>query len=190
MYLHGTDVDLLVAHLDEDDELAWLVSTGPETWAARPQHPQLPERRFGLWHVTSGPLPLLAPLGDGEDGWVEDPWTGWKERRPGADASTPYFGAGHPGIYWLNLRTSPDILGGGAPIGLSSLEWAGNRYRVLGRPATKATELHWRSLRRWVAKQGRRIPRAGDIDGLSPEVYAFPAALEAIRGGLPRAANP
>jgi hypothetical protein len=190
MYLYGSDVDLLVAHLDEDDELAWLVSAGPGAWAAHEQHPPPMDRRYGLWHVPSGPLPLLAPLGGGEDGWVDDPWKGWTERRQGADAGTPYFGPGHPGVYWLNLRTSPDILAGGAPIGLSSFEWAGNRYRVLGRPATKSTERHWRALRRWVGKQARRIPRTGPIDGSKPEIYAFPRALEAIHGGLPRAANP
>jgi hypothetical protein len=49
-------------------------------------------------------LPLLREKGR-PDGVIEDPSVGWSEERTGADPTTPYFGAGHVGIFWLNVRT-------------------------------------------------------------------------------------
>lgn len=131
-----------------------------------------------LWHVPNGPLPLH---GSDDLSFVEDPWTGWTELRPGADPSLPYFGPGHPGVYRLSLRLGPDGNREHADIGMSSLSWIGNYFASIGRPASKATELHWASFRRWLEKTSTRLPRTDASDAAArPEIYAFPAALKAI----------
>jgi len=89
MYLADDDVPLLVKHLDDDADLAWLTSAGPGAWQAQLRHGVL-GRRNALWHVPSGPLPLLSG-GTDEDALVPDPWRGWAERRAGRDPSVPYF---------------------------------------------------------------------------------------------------
>lgn len=190
MYLFNADVDLLVDHLDEDQDLAWLASDGPGQWRATPRHPVL-SGRLGLWHIPSGPLPLVGPdPTKGVADWVHDPFEGWRELRAGADPSTPYFGPGHPGVYWLNLRSATDRGRRTADIGLSSFEWIGNHYRVIGAAADPSTERHWKSLRRWVAKVATKIPRSGSIDGPGPEIWTFPDALNAITSGASREPNP
>jgi hypothetical protein len=190
MYLLNDDVSVLVERLDSDAHLAWLAPHGPGRWIAASHHPALVPR-MGLWHAPSGPLPLLsADPAEPTPDWIHDPWSGWRERRAGRDATTPYFGAGHPGVYWLNLRTDPDRPRKTAEIGLSSLEWIGNHYRPIGRPSDPSTDRHWKALRRWVGKVAVKIPRAGDADGPGHEIFAFPEALAAVRAGATRDANP
>jgi hypothetical protein len=185
MYLLDGDVDLVVDHFNSDRAVAWLVGMGPGRWRAVARLDQVPPARIGLWHEPSGPLPLLAsPEVSEPDGQVTDPWAGWAQRRPGSDR-TPYFGAGHPGVYWLNVRTT-----GQGAIGMSSVEWIGNHYRIIGRPAAPQTERHWQALRRWAGRLGEKVPRTGPVDGPGKEIFAFPAALAAIRAGRSRAANP
>jgi hypothetical protein len=164
MFLLNDDVSLLVEYLDSDADLAWLAPNGPGRWLATVHHPPLASR-MGLWHTPAGPLPLLSadPAEKALD-WIHDPWTGWRERRAGRDPKTPYFGAGHPGVYWLNLRTDPDRPRKTAEIGLSSFEWIGNHYRQIGSAPNPSTERHWKALRRWVGKVAVKIPRAGDAD--------------------------
>jgi len=174
MYLVNDDVSLLVEHVDSDTDLAWLAANGPGGWIATAHHPPL-VGRIGLWHTPSGPLPLLSadPVERAVD-WIHDPWSGWQERRAGRHPTTPYFGAGHPGVYWLNLRTDPDRPGKTGEIGLSSFEWIGNHYRPIGSSSDPSTERHWKALRRWVGKVAVKVPRAGDVDGPAPEIFAFP----------------
>jgi hypothetical protein len=197
MYLLNDDVRLLVEHLDNDADLAWLASNGPGHWIATLHHPPLVRRipplvrRIGLWHVPSGPLPLLSadPVERALD-WIHDPWSGWQERRAGRDPSTPYFGAGHPGVYWLDLRTDPDRLRKTAEVGLSGFEWIGGHYSQIGIRPDPSTQRHWKALRRWVGKVAVKIPRTGDADGSAPEIFAFPEALAAIGDGATREAVP
>jgi hypothetical protein len=190
MYLLNDDVSLLVEHLDNDAELAWLASNGPGRWIAALHHPPL-ARRMGLWHAPSGPLPLLSEDPDeGAPDWIYDPWSGWQERGAGSDSDTPYFGAGHPGVYWLNLRTARNRPGKTAEIGLSSFEWIGGHYRQIGSAPSPSTERHWKALRRWAGKVAVKIPRTGDPQGPASEIFAFPEALAAIGDGVTREANP
>lgn len=146
---------------------------------------------MGLWHTPTGPLPLLSadPAAKALD-WIHDPWSGRQERRAGRNPKVPYFGAGHPGVYWLNLRTDPDRPSKTAEIGLSSFGWIGNHYRPIGSAADPSTERHWKALRRWVAKVAVKIPRAGAADGPGSEMFAFPAAFAAVRTGATREAIP
>lgn len=52
LYLMGDDVDLLISHFSEDDEVAWLVSDGWGRWTAKEQVEELYERTV-LWHWPS-----------------------------------------------------------------------------------------------------------------------------------------
>lgn len=122
---------------------------------------------------------------------VVSPWEGWREKRPGADTSKPYFGAGHPGVMWLNVRcVSRSITEKPGAIGMSVIQWIGNHYKMIGNAAKPETEKFWKRLRRFIASNSTRIPGAGAVDGPFPEIYAFKSALEEIQNGRARAANP
>lgn len=186
LYMDEKDAAAFLAELNTDSECAFIVSAG--AWVACTRLEHLVDGRYCLWHVPSGPLPLLRARGE-PVGTVEDPWVGWNEVRSGADRSQPYFGSGHVGIIWWDVRTVSRRIPGG--IGLSSFGWIGNHYRVLGRAAAPSTESWWaglrKKLRRWKA---RRIPRSGPPDGPRPEVWAMPSALARIQSGAPRDNNP
>ena len=174
-YASDADLDTVRGHVNAADDLAYLVACGPGQWKAVGSLASVECGRYGLWHVPSGPLPLLKP-GDGTPGEITNPFAGWSELRPGAHPSTPYFGVGHPGVFWLNLRA-----GGISPhstplVGLSSFEWIGNHYRPIGSAASPGTEASWKMLRRWVAKSATKVPRGGPAESTPPEVWAFPGA--------------
>ena len=188
LYLDPSDAQLVAEHLTEDEEIAEIVSDGDRRWIARCGVEAVSDGRHCLWHVPSGPLPLVMQRGV-ENPVVPDPWQGWAEVRAGANPAVPYFGPGHPGIIWWNERVQRK--GNEEGIGFSSFEWIGNRYRILGNPADKVTEQWWQRLRRWIAKTSvQRIPRSGPIEGEHPDVWAFPGAHSRISGGAPRDANP
>ncbi|GIH14808.1 hypothetical protein [Rugosimonospora africana] len=181
MYLLDDDVNLVVDRFNQDGSLAWLINVDTGRWRAAPHLDRVSVARVGLWHVPSGPLPLFASGRGKAEGEIPDPWAGWQVDHGGL----PYFGAGHPGVYWLNLRTAAP-----EPIGMSTIEWIGNHYRSIGRPATSETVRHWKALRRWADRMGDRIPRAGPIGGPGKEIFAFPSALAAIKVGRSRLPNP
>jgi hypothetical protein len=187
LYVDNADLQQLLSWLNSDEEIAFIVSDGPKRWKAVSSLDKFGRGCYCIWHLPSGPLPLLG-LGTIKDSEVPDPWAGWTELRTGADPDTPYFGAGHPGIIWLNAR--PTACRNPKAIGLSSFEWIGNRYRVLGRPAAETTEKWWQRLRKSVKKVSHRIPRVGPCDGPLPEIWAFPSAHVAILSGVPRDSNP
>jgi hypothetical protein len=187
MYLAADYVALLSAMLNADEEIAILVTDGPRRWKAVLGLSTLSMGRIGMWHIPSGPLPLLAP--DKKDALqVHDPLSGWNEMRTGADPTTPYFGAGHPGVIWLNLRPHPKERN--SACGMSSFEWIGNHYSLIGNPATKATELWWRSLRRRIRRIAKKVPRQHLSSPSRSEIFAFPAALILLEAGKSFDANP
>jgi hypothetical protein len=180
MYLAGRDIDLIVSHFDEDDEIAWLVADGPDRWIARPQLEDLSENMV-LWHIPSGPLPLTGTDGDGSDQWVTDPFEGWDEPQPWRHRSEPLFN--HAGVYHLDITSldSPFLEQRGQ-IPLSGIGWIANHYASIGHPAHPATERHWKALRRWITKKVARRPSyIGHPRPWHP--YAFPEALQAIEAG-------
>lgn len=122
------------------------------------------------------------------DDLTSDPWKGWTEHRRGTDPRTHYFGAGHPGVIWWNVRTKSAEHAG---IGLSSFEWIANHYRIIGIPANLATEAWWKKLKRLVKRQKAiRIPRSGSLDGADLEIWTLPSAVSKIGDGMPRDKNP
>jgi len=140
-----------------------------------------------LWHRPSGPLPLVGPFKSAV-GEVLDPFAGWTEIRSGANAHQPYFGAGHTGVVWWNVKIESKQLPG---LGLSSFEWIGNHYKIIGQPAKPETEAWWKRLRNAVRRlKAVRVPRSGPVDGPRPEIWALPSALQKIRDGVARDLNP
>ena len=123
MYLAADDVVGVLEMLNADEEVAFLVKDGPNRWKAILSVPTLPPGRIAIWHIPSGPLPLLAADKQQHDGQVQDAFSGWNELLIGADPTTPYFGAGHPGVIWLNLHVSPSERNSVG--GMSSFEWIG-----------------------------------------------------------------
>ncbi len=73
-------------------------------------------------------------------------------------------------------------------LGVSHFGWIGNHYRCIGSPAPPATERWWRRLRRWVQRVATPVTPSGPPHGPGASLYAFPAALAAIRGGMARSA--
>ena len=186
MYLTKADLNHLFAWLNDESDIAFIISAGPMRWRAVNAMDEAREGRSCLWHRQSGPLPLLR---EGvADSFVVDPWTGWTEETTGANPTQPYFGPGHPGIYWLDAQTSSRW--DSEAIGLSAFEWIGNHYKPTGREAPPVTKQWWERLRRWVKKQAVRIPRVGQWNGPDAEIWAFPGALEEIRSGKRRDENP
>jgi hypothetical protein len=188
LYLDDNDAQVLLTVLNEDPEVAFIVSEGPARWIARRTLATAPDGTYCIWHEPSGPLPLVRAMLL-PSGRVKDPWSGWTEKRKGADSSVPYFGPGHPGVIWWNLRTKSRATPGG--IGMSSFEWIGNHYRVIGSPAHPATESWWKRLRTVLKRlRASRIPRTGPLDGPVAEVWAMPSALSQIRAGVCRDEDP
>ena len=188
MYVTEQDAPVLIELLSQDPEIAFLVADGPKRWRAVQSFAPKSPFRIGLWHIPSGPLPLLLANQDHPPAHVLDPWAGWNEERTGADPTTPYFGPGHPGVFWLNLR-----LGGvdaGSCCGLSSFEWIGNHYRLIGNGAAESTELWWKLLRRQISRIARKVPRQGLSGTAKPEIFAFPHAHETLAAGANADANP
>lgn len=68
---------------------------------------------------------------------------------------------------------------------MSSIEWIGQHYRIIGQPAAPHTERHWRALRPWAGRVGEKVPRTGPVDRPGWEISAFPAALAPIKSGRP-----
>ena len=74
IYVYGEDVDALQGMLNRDPETAFLISDGPSRWRAVATVESFPRRRYAVWHVPSGPLPLLGPTGAEPVDWIADPW--------------------------------------------------------------------------------------------------------------------
>jgi hypothetical protein len=187
MYLLPEDVPSLLGLLNTDDDIAFLVSNGPNRWIARQELIHLPVGRTGLWHIPSGPLPLLDPKPTNQVRSISNPFSGWVEQRQGADPSTPYFGD-HPGTLWLNVRLQGRDMG--SICGLSSFEWIGNYNAAIGRPAPPQTVRWWKALQARVRKRTRRVPRRALGLTEPPEIFAFPAAYRELDAGGNADMNP
>jgi hypothetical protein len=198
MYLNEVDSRVLLAWLASTSEIGFLVPDGASRWKAVREISGPPDHPLNVWHVPSGPLPLLGERREDPAGQIDSPWEGWFERRPGTDTRLPYFGAGHPGVFTLTFRLQSkrtweghkSIRQPSNAVGLSSAGWIGNRYRMIGNAAKPETETFWKKLRKFVASQATKIPRVGPLEGPYSEVFAFRSVLTEIQNGRPRAANP
>lgn len=181
MYLTRSDAPVLAELLSQDPEIAFLLRDSPMRWRAVKESDIENHERVGLWHVPSGSLPLLPRELGKPSQEILDPWSGWMEKRVGADSRTPNFGAGHVGIIWLNLRF--DGSEKDSCCGLSSFEWIGNHYRIIGNAALPATEAWWKSLRRKISKLTIKIPRKSLQSTSRKEIFAFSCAYSLLKTG-------
>ena len=91
VYATAADLRLVLAHLNADEEIAFLVSAGSDRWQAVEQVPDVKPGRTLLWHRPGGPLPLLQP--DGTETVISDPFAGWTERVSSNVGRVPFFGS-------------------------------------------------------------------------------------------------
>ena len=183
-YASENDSPTLLSHLNTSEEVAFIVSDGPGKWIARKTVDALPDGRYCLWHIPSGPLPHFRGVKE-PPGEITDPFGGWSEERAGADPTQPYFGAGHPGVIWLNIHYKvTDRLSGETLVGLSSFEWIGNHYRSAGVAAKPETEKYWKNLGRWLKKHAVKVPRCGPRQPTPPEIWAFSDAQAMFEAGV------
>ena len=188
IYADEEDFILIQDYLNQCEEIAFIVSDGEHRWRAKRNLPKFESNRICLWHVLSGSLPLVHPYPSKIIDTISDPWSGWTELRAGADSTCPFFGVGDQGVFWLNYHPKSKRMSDG--LALSSFEWIGNHYGLIGHPAPKVTEKFWQRLRNWTKMIAVRIPREGPMDGPKPEIWAFPSAYEALHGGRGRDSNP
>ena len=167
--------------LNSEEQIAFLISDGQKRWKAVKSISEFPNDNITLWHIESGNLPLLTK--SGKDEWIENPWNGWTEKRTGSNPKNPYFGPGWPGVIHLNINTDYDD-----EIGISSFEWIGNHYSIIGISASDSTKKFWSRLKRKIAKISTKLPRA-DFEGAKNEIYTFKNALLEIRNGKERRHN-
>jgi hypothetical protein len=183
-YASESDLPDLLSHLNASEELAFVVSNGPGKWIAVNAVESLQNGRYCLWHVPSGPLPLFRGAKEAP-GEITNPFAGWSEERAGADPTTPYFGAGHPGVFWLNIRsTDTHRVSGEMLVGLSSFEWIGSHYKSIGVVPKPETEKFWKALARWVKKVAVKVPRGGPQQPTPPEIWTFSGAQAMFEDGV------
>lgn len=204
LYLVHEDVEFLNDWLNQEEEIAFLVSNGPSKWIAEKQHDIIADMQqqnaegyingnylnYSLWHIPSGPLPLFGSGNnklrfhkeDWDESSIKDPWNGWTELRAGADSEMPFFGA-HPGVIRLSIHLSQNNA-----IPMSDFQWIGNHYKIIGSTADRSTEKFWNKLRRMAKKIGTHIPRENKPEQKN-EIYAFPSAHKQILNGRPCTAN-
>ncbi|QDP84472.1 hypothetical protein FNJ88_02465 [Chryseobacterium sp. SNU WT5] len=192
MYLTKKDVQILNDLLNQEEQIAFLVSNGNRKWIAKNEHNILEEIErqnsdFGfveykLWHIPSGPLPLFDHINSGKK--IVNPFEGWTEITSGADLDVPYFGAGHPGVISLEIK-----INNVGEIPMSSFGWIGNHYKIIGNGSEKVTEKFWSKLRRTIKNLSKQIPRCNQ-SSCKNEVFTFANALKEIENGCECALNP
>ena len=185
LYLAYDDLTLISNWLSADEDIALITSTGPSEWKAVSNFDITVTGKYCLYHKRSGGLPLLPKTGNSAPEIIQNPSDGWREQRSGANPNLPYFGAGTPSVFWFNVRMEENGV-----IGLSSFEWIGNHYSIIGNSAPELAKKWWNKLKRWSKKNAVRIPRSGAIEGAKPEIWTFRAAFKEIESGKGRAPNP
>lgn len=185
MYIAEKDLPEISNWLNEDPNIALIVSIGKGMWQAKENFTISNEGTYCLYHKLAGSLPLLAKNNDEEDTVIENPFEGWTELRSGFDESCPYFGPGHTAIFWFNVRLKSNDR-----IGMSTFEWIGNHYSSLGNSAPDVAKKWWGKLGRWVRKNATKTPRKDTWAKEKPEIYAFQNALNEIQNGAKRSENP
>ena len=205
-YADKIDIALIVAKLNNDTDIAYILPSTWGRWKAHRTVNDLKDGAYCLWHVAGGPITSYKEGKDDivgsavrgqmgivgnmleEDGIVQDPWTGWKGPHISGNKLVPFLG-NKPNIIDLSIHTTGSA--GRDSIGMSSFGWIGQRYASIGSPASRATTKWWKCLEDWVSGHASaKIPRFGPADGAEPDIWAFPSAHERILNGTRREANP
>jgi hypothetical protein len=202
------DVGILLRHLNEDPELAFLVPVPPigplpapssgvgnpvlegQGWQAVRQVTSLGDGQHLLWHLPAGDLlervpsrKLVPPPGTR----IADPWSGWRGRSWVLDGRyvipEVQAGPGDSGIVRLELRTryclSPEE---SHHMGTAEILWCSIFHWLGSRyaPARKETSRWWDRLK---GRFGRTTVKLVDPTGRQV-FYAFPSALRRLKSGI------
>lgn len=185
IYISKDDLTLISSWLSADEDISLITSTGAGKWKATHHFEISKTGKYCLYHRGCGPLPLLSKTKNEADSLILDPFNGWKELRSGADSDLPYFGPGVPSLFWFNVRLDENNT-----IGLSSFEWIGDHYSIIGNSAPVLSKKWWGKLKRWTKKHADKIPRGGLDEQKKSEIWTFKFALEEIELGTACAINP
>ena len=177
-YASTSDLPLVQEMATADADLALLAPVKDDHWRATLDFTLTQDGRFPLWHVPSGPLPLMPDSVGDAIGVIDDPFAGWRHLRFGD--GRPFFG-NPPGLLWLELHVQAKQPGNS--LGMSSFEWIGNYFAGLGDVAPEVTRKRWAKLRSRFSRLGPRVPRGAIDRGRKPEVFALPGALEMLSAG-------
>lgn len=91
-YADEKDFHDILDRLNTDEEIAIIVANGKKCWIDKRGVETLTDGRYYLWHIPSGPLPLLfRKTGKIHTGRIDNPFEGWQERITGADSSIPFL---------------------------------------------------------------------------------------------------
>ncbi len=207
-YANETDAQVVLDWLIAQNEIGFIVADGEKRWRAlhSVKLSQIVGAKHWLWHIPSGPLPLLQdyrqPILQ-----VENPWIGWREIRTGADKSLPYFGSAPTGTFLLSLSPvsryfneqigQPKEL---APPGLRVLGRSDFTYPGKTEKPPNQTLAFWKRLEKFMFSAGVPVDPHGSMrpekDPTPASVannydwIALPGALAEMRAGVPWRPNP
>jgi hypothetical protein len=192
LFVDEEDSAVLLRWLSAEPQVAFLLADGPGRWKAVKSVERLADGHYCLWHISGAPLPLLR--NDGTEAPLPDPWQGWREERPGADRTAPYFGD-HPSIFRLDLRArhrpysaeerttlsvqDGRLIGEKDCLWLSDFQWDGNHFG----PAPRQTQRWWQRLKRWMSRSTTKLTTN------HTSFWAFPSARKKLLGGMSYSAN-
>ncbi len=194
-YATSEDIKDIIKYINDQEDLAYIVADGPNKWIAKNTVDILEATEHFIWHIPSGPLPLLREVGQ-DPLTIDEPFKGWTQLRNTGNLSLPYFGPGHPGVFQMDLYNHKSPVQPEADytnLSRHSLGWIGNHYKILGNGAKEITEKRWKSLRKWVQKQSKKVPYGGPnyVNGDGQlEVYAFKDAQRLFAEGKIANVNP
>lgn len=77
IFVDEPDAKLLIDWLNQEDEIAFLMSVGRGKWKAESSVADLKDGEYSLWHIPSGPLPL--GYSNYDQRIIANPWQGWTE---------------------------------------------------------------------------------------------------------------
>jgi hypothetical protein len=195
IFVDEHDAKLLIYWLNQEEEIAVLVSAGRGKWKAVSSVTDLKDGEYSLWHIPSEPLPLWC--GNSHQGIIVNPWDGWTEELSGSSLTTPNSGVNHPGVIRLTLNTrhqpyskqeltkltTPNgrLMRDTDILSFSDFQWIGNRYGG----AARQTHQWWRRLKYWVSCQAVRLTPCG----VRWSFWAFPSAFCQLKSGMEYSAN-
>jgi hypothetical protein len=190
IFVDERDAKLLVDWLNQEAEIAFLVSVGGGKWKAEASVADLKDGEYSLWHIESGSLPLWC--GSHYQGTITNPWEGWTDLPLAESPTRPISGVNCPGVISLTLHTrhqpyskqelnelsvcngllmrEKDIMI------VSDFQWIRDRYGS----APRQTHRWWRRLNYWVSRQAVRLTPAG----VRWSFWAFPSAFKKLKSGM------